>query len=95
MSEETLQIAGETREASNRERERDTQLNAEFQRIARKGKKCKKNRGKWERLEIFSRKLGIPKEPSCKDGHNKGQKYQGHNRIREIKEQWQEYTELY
>ena len=54
-----------------------------------------KNRGKWERLEIFSRKLGIPKEPSCKDGHNKGQKYQGHNRIREIKEQWQEYTELY
>ena len=42
MSEETLQIAGETREASNRERERDTQLNAEFQRIARKGKKCKK-----------------------------------------------------
>ena len=42
MSKETLQIAGETRDASNRERERDTQLNAEFQRIARKGKKCKK-----------------------------------------------------
>ena len=41
MSEETLQIAWKTREANNRERERDTQLNAEFQRIARKGKKCK------------------------------------------------------
>ena len=30
---------------------------------------------------------------SCKDRHNKGQKYQGHNRSREIKEQWQESTE--
>ena len=29
------------RSKHNRERERDTQLNAEFQRIARKGKKCK------------------------------------------------------
>ena len=29
------------RSKHNRERERDTQLNAEFQRTARKGKKCK------------------------------------------------------
>ena len=41
MSKETLQIAGKMRSKHNRERERDTQLNAEFQRIARKGKKCK------------------------------------------------------
>ena len=41
MSKETLKIAGKTKDASNRERERDTQLNEEFQRIARKGKKCK------------------------------------------------------
>ena len=39
LSKETLQIAGKMRSKHNRERERDTQLNAEFQRIARKGKK--------------------------------------------------------
>ena len=39
MSEEALQIAEERREAKGRgERERRTQLNAEFQRIARRGK---------------------------------------------------------
>ena len=45
-------------------------MNAEFQRIARRDKKvflsdqCKKYRKtvKWERLEIFSRKLEIPRE---------------------------------
>ena len=41
MSEETLQIAEERREVkSNRERERYTQLNAEFQRTARRDKKA-------------------------------------------------------
>ena len=28
----------------------------------------------WERLEIASRNLEIPREHSCRDGHNKGQK---------------------
>ena len=36
----------------------------------------------WERLGISSRKLEIPRESSCKDGHNKGQKWYGPNRIR-------------
>ena len=41
LSEEALQIAEERREAkSKRERERYTQLNAEFQRIARRDKKA-------------------------------------------------------
>ena len=41
MSEETLQIAEERREARGRgDRERYTQLNAEFQRIARRDKKA-------------------------------------------------------
>ena len=31
----------------------------------------------WERLEISSRKLEIPRNISCKDGHNKGQKWYG------------------
>ena len=41
MSEEDLQIAEERREAEGkRERERYTQLNAEFQRIARRDKRA-------------------------------------------------------
>ena len=40
LSEEVLQIAEERRKAKGKgERERYTQLNAEFQRIARRGKK--------------------------------------------------------
>jgi len=30
---------------------------------------------------------------SCKDGHNKEQKWHGPNRSRDIKKRWQEYTE--
>ena len=52
------------------EKERYTHLNAEFQRIARRDKKaflsnqCKEigNTIEWERLEISSRKLDIPRE---------------------------------
>ena len=41
MSEEALQIAEERREVKDKgERERYTQLNAEFQRIARRDKKA-------------------------------------------------------
>ena len=71
LSEEALQIAVKRREAKNKgEKERYTRLNAEFQKIARRGKKaflsdqCKEI-GKiieWERLEISSRKLEITRE---------------------------------
>ena len=55
---------------SKGEKERYTYLNAEFQRIARRDKKaflsdqCKEieETTKWERLEISSRKLEIPRE---------------------------------
>ena len=59
------------REAKGKgEKERYTPLNAEFQRIARRNKKaflsdqCKKEKKaiEWERLEISSRKLEIPRE---------------------------------
>jgi len=30
---------------------------------------------------------------SCKDGHDKGQKWYGPNRSRDITKKWQEYTE--
>ena len=73
MSEEALDIAEKRREAKGKgERERYTQLNAEFQRIARRdnqtflNEQCKEteeNNGKeWERLEISSRKLEILRE---------------------------------
>ena len=71
LSEEVLQIAVKRREAKSKgEKERYTHLNAKFQRIARRGKKaflsdqCKEIEKiiEWERLEIFSRKLDIPRE---------------------------------
>ena len=71
FSEEALQIAGERREAKGKgKKERYTHLNAEFQRIARRDKKtflsdnAKKYRKtiEWERLEISSRKLEVPRE---------------------------------
>ena len=69
LSEKALQIA--EREAKDPQgKERYTHLNAEFQRIAREDKKaflsdqCKEIEGnnEWERLEITSRKLEIPRE---------------------------------
>ena len=71
LSGEALQIAVKRREAkSKREKERYTHLNAEFQRIARRDKKpflsdqCKEieKTTEWERPEISSRKLEIPRE---------------------------------
>ena len=65
------QIAEKRREVKGKgEKERYIHLNAEFQRIARRNKKaflsdqCKKQRKtiEWERLEISSRKLEIPRE---------------------------------
>ena len=71
LSEEALQIAEEKREAKGKGRkERCNHKNAEFQRIARRDKKaflsdqCKETEAnnRWERLEISSRKLEIPRE---------------------------------
>ena len=72
------------------EKEGYVYLNAEFQRIARRDKKaflseqCKeiegKNRmGKTRDVQENQRHQG---NISCKDGHNKGQKWQGSNRSR-------------
>ena len=71
LSEETVQIAEERREAKSKgERERYFQVNVEFQRIARRDKRpsLMNNANKYrktielERLEISSRKLEIPRE---------------------------------
>ena len=69
MSDKALQIA-EERSERKRRRQKYTQLNAEFPRIARRDKKaflidqCKEieEEIEWERLEISSRKLEIPRE---------------------------------
>ena len=71
LSEEALQIAVKRKEVKSKGgKERYTHLNAEFQRIARRDKKlslsdqCKEVEEtiEWERLEISSRKLEIPRE---------------------------------
>ena len=71
LSAEALQIAETRREAKGKgKKERYTNLNAEFQRIARRHKKaflsdqCKEIEEtiEWERLEISPIKLEIPRE---------------------------------
>ena len=70
LSEGALQIAVKRREVKSKgEKERYTHLNAEFQRIARRDKKAflgdqgkQRKTIEWERLEISSRKLDIPRE---------------------------------
>ena len=90
LSEEALQIT-EKREVKGKgkwEKERYAHLNAEFQRLARGDKKpssainAKKKRKtiEWERLEISSRKLELPRNVSWKDRLNKGQKWYGPKR---------------
>ena len=72
LSKDALQIAEKRREATGKgEKERYSHLNAEFQIIARRkirkpssvinAKKWRKTI-EWERLEISSRKLEIPRE---------------------------------
>ena len=71
LSGEALQIAMKRREAKSKgEKERYSDLNAEFQRIARRDKKaflssqCKEieENNRMRRPEISSRKLEIPRE---------------------------------
>ena len=81
MSEETLHIAEERRKAKIKgERERYTQLNAEFQRIAMRDKKailnkqCKdieENNSMVKTRDLFKK---IRDTKGTYHGHNKGQK---------------------
>ena len=91
MYEEALQIAEKIREAKgNAEKERYTRLNAKLQRIARRDKKaflsdqCKEieeNNRMGKKSDLF-KKIRYQGNISCKDGHNKGQKWYGPNRSR-------------
>ena len=88
MSEEAFYIAVNRREVKGKgEKERYTHLNAEFQRIAGRDKKaflsdqCKEieeNNRMGKTRDLFKEIRNI----SCKDGHNKGQKWYGPIRSR-------------
>ena len=91
LSGEALQIAVKRREVKSKgEKGRYTHMNAEFERIARRDKKAFlsdqykeiERNNRIERLGISSRKLEIPRDISCKDGLNKGQKWYGPKRSR-------------
>ena len=91
MSEEALQRVEKRTEVKGKgEKERYTDLNAEFQRTARRDKKaflsdqCREieEKTEWERLEISSRKLEIPSEHFMLRWDNKGQRWYGSDRSR-------------
>ena len=87
-----MQIAVKRREVKSKgEEERYTHLNAEFQRIARRDKKaflsdqCKEieeNNRMGTTRDLFKKVRDNQGNISCKDGHNKGQKWYGPNRSR-------------
>ena len=91
LFEEALQIAKKRRDAKSKgEKERYTHPNAKFQRIARRDKKaflsdqCKEieeNNRMGKTRDLF-KKIRYQGNISCKDGHNKGQKWYGPNRSR-------------
>ena len=84
MSEEARQIGEKRREAKGKgEKERYTHLDAEFQRIARRDKKaflteqCKEieENNTLGKTRYLFKKTGAIKGVTCKDGHDKGQKW--------------------
>ena len=87
-----MHISEKRREVKSKgEKEGYSHLNAELQRIARRDKRnpssvinARKERKtiEWERLEISSRKLEIPREHFILRWQNKGQKWYGTNRSR-------------
>ena len=93
MSDVALQIAEGKKDAKGKgEEKRHAHLNAEFQRIARKDKKaflgdqCKETEenSRMGKTKDLFKKIRDTKGTniSCKNGHNKGQKWYGPNRSR-------------
>ena len=82
------------------ENERNSHLNGEFQRIARRDKKaflsdqCKKIEEN-KRLEISSRKVNTKGTFHAKMGTIKDRNGMNLTEAEDIKKRWQEYTELY
>ena len=105
MSEKALQIAEKRREAKGKgEREGYTQLNAEFQRIARRDKKaflsdqCKEieeNSRTGKTRDLFRKTRDIKGTFRARMGSIKDRNGLDLTEAEDIKKRWQEYTELY
>ena len=104
MSEKTLQIAEKGREVKGKgERDRYSQLNADFQRISRRDKKaflseCKEieENNRMGKTTDFFKKIGDTKVTfHAKIGTIKDKSNKDLTEVEEIKKRWQEYTELY
>ena len=103
LSEEALQIAVKRREAkSNREKEKYTHLNAEFQRIARRDKKaflndqCKEiqeNNRMGKTKDLFKKIRDTKGTFHAKMGSMKGINGMDLTEAEDIRKRWQEYTE--
>ena len=87
-----LQTAMKRREGKGKgEKERYAHLNAEFQRTSRRDKKaflsdqCKEieeNNRMGKTRDLFRKIRDTREKNSCKDGHNKGQKWYRYNKSR-------------
>ena len=105
MSEETLQIAEKRKEAKGKgEKERYIHLNAQLQRIARRGKKaflgdqCKEIEGNnrmGKTRDIFKKIRDTKGIFHAKMGTIKARNDMELTEAEDIKERWQEYTEIY
>ena len=105
MSEEALQIAGKRREAKRKgEKDRNTHLNAEFQRIARRDKKaflsdqCKEieeNNRMGKTRDLLKKIRDTKGTFHAKMGPIKDRNGMDLTEAEDIKKRWQEYTELY
>ena len=91
LSEEALQIAEKRREVKGKgKKERYKHLNAEFQRIARRDKKAFlsdqykeiEENNRMGKTLISQENWRYPRNISCKNRHDKGQKWYGPNRSR-------------
>ena len=105
LSEKALQIAVKRREAKSKgEKERYSHLNAEFQRIARRGKKaflsnqCKEieeNNRMGKTRDLFKKIRRTKGTFHAKMGSIKDRNGMDLTEAEDIKKRWQEYTELY
>ena len=104
MSDEALQTAEKRREVKSKgERERSTQLNAQFQSIAERGvttlngqcKKIEENNRMGLARDLF-KKTGVIKGTfHARMGKIKDRNSKDLSEAEDIKKRWQEYTKLY
>ena len=105
LSEEALQIAVKRKEAKSKgEKERDTHLNGEFQRIARRDKKaflsdqCKEiveNNRMEKTRDLFKKIRDTRGTFHAKMGTIQDRNDMDLTEAEDIKNRWQKYTELY